>query len=312
MLTRFATAIWKASTDRLAYIDAFSKRSTGSALGYLYMLCVTLTFFGLLPFAIGLGFLAPHAQTFADTQLDILERWYPDDLALTFSGTTLSTNADGPVVLDLPPEWQGSHDTKQLHAVVIDTDATVDDFYEYETMVLMTKTMAAVKDDNGFRVVDYDDFDEGGTIDQAFVTEVADALRAFTPYLPAIAWTLVALLALILPWVIGGFAWGLNLFFLLWASLLLWACSAAMGRGLTYGRLYHLGLFGVTSSLVIAFGLRMTAVSVPLLPSLAFFAWMIAVIAGFPHSKTHALPPLPPAATTKKILAKKSVAKKKK
>lgn len=85
MLSRFVMTVWRAATDARSYIEDFGKRRTGSGVGYLYWLCVTLAFFGLLPFAIGLAVLAPNARTFADTQLTVLQDWYPDELVLTRS-----------------------------------------------------------------------------------------------------------------------------------------------------------------------------------------------------------------------------------
>jgi hypothetical protein len=154
MLSRFALTIWRASTDAFSYVADFAKRTAGSGLGYLYALRVTLAFFGLLPFAIGLAVVAPHAGTFARDQLATLRDWYPDDLVLTVTGGVLSTNAEEPVVLDLPAAWAGMDDG-DTHAVVIDTSASIDDFDAYATRVLLTRTAAVVRDDNALRVIEY-------------------------------------------------------------------------------------------------------------------------------------------------------------
>lgn len=297
-IQRFALTIWRASTDALSYVTDFRARGTGSGMGYLYALATTLAFFGLLPFAIGIAVVAPRIETLANEQLAIAQRWYPDELVLTFTGGVLSTNANEPYVLDLPPEW-GSMDEGPAHAVVIDTSASIDDFDSYDTAVLLTRTSFVAQDDNGLRAYEYAEFEEDITVNEALVSEITTALGDITPMLPWIAWGLVLLLVLILPWIIGGVLWAMNLFFLLWATLLLWVVSSIMGRGLRYGELYRLGLFGVTSSLLLNFALTMVSVGVSWPAYVLFFGWMGYVLSRFPARASASIAPPPPAAIKK-------------
>lgn len=306
-IQRFALTIWRASTDALSYVTDFGARRTGSGIGYLYAVTTTLAFFGLLPFAIGAAIFAPHIETFANDQLTIVQDWYPDELVLAFSGGTLTTNVDEPYILDLPAQWRTMDEGEPTHAVVIDTSATSEDFGRYGTAVLLTKTAAVVQDDNGLRVFPYDELEEDFTINEALVAEGVLGLSAYTPSLPWIAWGLCLALLLVLPWIVGGAVWAMNLFFLLWASLLLWVVSSIMGRNHRYGTLYRLGLFGVTSSLLLNFALTMTGIEVPFAAYVLFFGWMIYVISVFPKRAPVVPAPLPPAAVlTKSAPAKKA------
>lgn len=291
MIQRFALTIWRAATDVRSYLSDFANRTSGSGLGYLFALTTTLAFFTLLPFAIGLAFIAPRADEFANTQLDIAQRWYPDDLVLTLTGGVLSTNADEPVVLDLPPEWG---EDESVHAVVIDTDALVDDFEEYDTAILLTRTSGVVRDDNGgLRVFRYPD-EDGFVFTEELLAEGVTAAKDFTPMLPWIAWGLALLLILLLPFVVGGFLWLGNLIFLLWATLVPLLISAVGGRGLSYAALYKLGLFGLTNSLLLDYALTMIGADLHWLTWLLFFGWMTAVVLAFPK-RAAAVTVVPPA-----------------
>ncbi len=315
MFSRFALTIWRASTDAFSYVADFARRTTGAGLGYLYALSVTLAFFGLLPFAIGLAVVAPSLDTFAQNQLTVLQRWYPDELVLTLSGGILSTNVQEPYALDLPSEWGKMEEDGPAHAIVIDTSASVDDFAARDTAVLLTRTAAVVKDDNGVRTFDYAEADGANlTVNEALVTEVTTGLSGYAPMLPWIAGGLVLALLLVLPWIGGGFMWLGSLFFLLWATVITWIVSAIVGRGHRYGELYRLGLFGITNSALLSFALAMTSLPLGWATYLLFFAWMTYVIVQFPRRASASVAPLPPAATKKsapkKLVAKKPTAKK--
>lgn len=309
MLTRFAMTVWTSMIDARAYSSDFLRRRTGSALGYLYWLCVVLAFFGLLPLAIGMAMFAPSSRTLADTHLGVLRNWYPDDLEISISNGTLSTNKPEPVIFDLPQEWNSLRDENMpSHVLIIDTKASIDDFASMDTVVLLTAKNIIVRGENKTEIHDFGNAKEDMAIDKHFVDGIVDTLVTYTPSLPWILGGIVALSLLVLPWIVGGMLWLGTLFFLLWATLIMWACSALMGRGLRYGELYRLGVFGVTSSMLVSFIERMIGMSAPMLSSIVFFAWMIVVLSKFPKkAATRAAVPLPPAAmATKKPAPKKS------
>lgn len=310
MLTRFAMTIWRASTDALSYIDDFAKRRTGSGLAYNYWLRLTVAFFGLLPFAIGLAIVAPGIRGFADGQLRVLRDWYPDELVLTLTGGTLSTNVDEPYALDLPAEWGSRGPRDPGHAIVIDTNGSVEDFDSYDAAILLTDTAMVARKDNGLRVFPYAEWDANATIDQATVDAVASGAATYTPALPWIALAGVLLLLLVLPWIGAGVAWLLGLLFLSWATLVVMLAAALMGRRMRYGEAFRLGLFGVTSSVLLSFALGMTGVTVPLLPMLLFFGWMVYVVSRFPRHEPAGPPPAPVKARPTGAAPKRAPAKK--
>ncbi len=310
MLSRFALTIWRASTDRLAYVDDFAKRRTGSGLGYLYWLCLTISFFALLPIAIGLAFITPRAEKFANDQLTILQNWYPDDLVVTISGGVLSTNRKERVVLDLPQEWQMAEQwTSDMddenewptHAISIDTAASVDDFESFDTFILLTKTSMVAKDDNGLRIYRFAEIDDNMVVNEAHLADIVGDLREVTPALPWIGWIGVFSFILVIPWILGGIVWALNLLFLLWGTLIIQLFASIVGRHLPYKTLYRLGLFGLTSSILASFAIEMTSLPLAWVPWALFCVWMGAIVTVFPRSapKPRSVP-LPPAATMKK------------
>lgn len=311
-LQRFAVTIWRASTDAFSYVADFSRRTTGSALGYLYALSVTLAFFGLLPFAIGLAVVAPQSHTLLGEQLDIVNRWYPDNLVVTISGGVLTTNQSTPVVLDLPPEWETNDHPKWSHFLVIDTEGAIDDFEQADALILFTDTAAAVRDDNGsLRVFTFSELDDDTSImvDGTLVEGITHAIRTFSPSLPLVISLLAIAFILVLPWIIAFFTWLGSLFFLLWATVITWIISAIAGRGHRYGELYRLGLFGITNSMLLSFALTMTGLPLGWAPYALFFGWMGYVIVRFPRRASASVAPIPPAAAKKPAPAKKPRAK---
>ena len=312
MLTRFAMTVWRSMIDDPAYVSDFVRRRTGTALGYLYWLNVTVAFFMLLPLAIGLAALAPQAETFAKAQLGVVRAWYPDDLVVTISGGVLSTNRDGPVVLDVPAEWENGAARERKHAIVIDPEGSLDDFASYGTFVLLTDTAGAARDDDGtLRVFEFSEIEEPVVLDYKLVDEGTAALARMAPSLPWIAGGLALLALLVLPWILGFVLWVGTLFFLLWATCLLLLVSGVMGTGLSYGQLYRLGAYGATSSILLGFAYTMLGVELPWTTYVLFFGWMVFVLSKFPKRAPAAtVAPLPPAATMKPRPAAKPAAKK--
>lgn len=300
-LTRFAHTIWRASTDARSYMNDFAGRRTGSALGYLYALTCTIAFFMMLPLIVGLALLAPKATTLANTHLTTLQNWYPDELILTISGGVLSTNTQEPIVFDLPEEWQSLKQNSKTHAIVIDTAASIEDFDTYDTAALLTKTSLVMEDQNGLRVMSLSEAEHTIITEDVIAGYVTLLTLRITPFLPWLTAGAALFFLLVLPWILGGVFWAMNLFFLLWASLLLLLASSVMGRGLPYGTLYRLGAFGLTSSLLLGFALNMTSLSAAWAPNILFFGWMIAVLSVFPkRSSKRSSVPLPPAAVAVK------------
>lgn len=283
MLTRFALTIWRAATDIRAYVSDFAGRTMGSGFGYLYALTTTIVFFVILPFAISLAIRAPSAETFVNTQLDIVQRWYPDDLVLTLTGGILSTNANEPVILDLPPEW---NDSETTHFFVIDTRASVEDFARYETAVLFTQTHVVVQNNESLRVYPYPP-EEQVVFTEELLAEGVAATKQYTPMLPWLAWGAVLLLLLLAPFIGGAALWIANLAFLLWATLITLLISAICGRRFSYGTLYKIGLFGITNAIVLSFALTMVhADHLNWLWHILFFTWMTVVVLTFPRRAT--------------------------
>lgn len=307
MLTRFALTIWRAATDAGAYVVDFATRRTGSAIGYLYALVTMLAFFSLLPFSIGLGIFAPATDSFALHQLNVIKNWYPDELVITVSGGVLRTNVEEPYILDLPAEWSAlREDGAPTHFIVIDTDATFDDFDSYDTRILLTSTYAVAREDQGRRTFHYDDGNNDSvTITKTIVTDTADELSTFAPYLPVATLILAIALAIILPFIVGGLVWGMKLFFLAWATLILWIASVLMSRSFRYGPLFRLATYGITGSLLVEFAMTMLRIQIWWVTWVVFFVWMIVVLSQFPPTTALPPPPAAPATTRKKPRARK-------
>ncbi|OGJ58070.1 hypothetical protein A2881_05000 [Candidatus Peribacteria bacterium RIFCSPHIGHO2_01_FULL_55_13] len=225
---------------------------------------------------------------------------YPVELVLTFSGAELSTNVEEPYVLPLPPKWEAAllssedeqdeeddEDEPQFtHLLVIDTTATVEEYPEYETAVLLTKTAVIARDDNGLRVVFYREFQKPGTspiiINRELYNEVTAKALPFLDFIPAIIFTLAVFAVLLLPWIAAPFILLGYLLYLLVFTLLAWVLAAIMSRKFTYGELYKLGMYGLTPAILIEWVLHWFHTGIAMLFSLIFLVTMGIVIHAFP------------------------------
>lgn len=292
MFSRFARTVWRAITDRDAYVDDFAKRRIGSGLAYLYFLAVATMFVGLLPVAAVWMSAAPGTRDAAANFALLVDAEYPDDLVLTLSGGVLGTNRDEPIVFDFSDRWPNGEGPAPV--IVIDTSAAVEDIETYGALALLTDESIVVRDDDQLRVFLYREWEEDHVIDKESVDDFVETLSSFAPYLPWIVGAGILVLLLALPWILGGVYWLAELLFLLVATFILWLASFATGRSFTYGKLYTLGLFGVTGPFLLGLFDGFLGLGELRLPIIVFFVWMSAVMMRFPRSLP-LMPPPPPA-----------------
>ncbi len=286
------------------------KERTSAGLGYLYWLFVCTSTITSIVLAILYASVRPQIQDFFDRSGPLLREMYPAELVLDIQSGALTTNVDEPYFLD-PPFWGEDREDKEdmpLHLLTIDTNASIDDFDAYDTVILATRTHIVAESDEGIRAFSLSKIDEHVVVDKEIFDNTVDAAIPFLEAAPLWIDRGVMVGLLLLPFLGAGFAWAWYLFILLIWSLLAWLLSSMMGRKLTYGQIYRLGLYGVTLPILLGLIAQFTpAISRPLLPTLIFLVFMGFVFKYIPR------PIVPGRGVVKKVAPrrKKPVKKKK-
>jgi len=236
----------------------------------------------------------PQIQEFARNAEQELAGMYPSELVLTLSGGELSTNVDTPYTID-PSFWSSeklregfeSGETEMpTHFVVIDLEATAESYATQDTLFLLTRTAAVMRDNDGIRLMPYSDLetDEPLVLDKATYMELVTAVQPFVQMIPSIVDGLMLFLIVLGPFVGAFFYWLWLLAYLLVFTLAVLVISGIMKRRLSYGQLYHLGLYGITLSvlysLVSSWIPQLNAV--PFIFTLVFLVWMWNILRIFP------------------------------
>ncbi len=292
ILRFFRTVVDSACKPRT--YGAHVKERTSAGLGYLYWLLVCTSTVTSIVLALLYVPTRPDIQEFFAKTGPALKNVYPAELVLDIQSGALSTNVDEPYIID-PEFWPTLRDSADgtssftTHFLTIDTNASIDDFESYDTAILATRTHVVYKRDDGIRANPFSEMKEHVVVDKEMFDNTIDAAIPFLEAAPLWIDRGVVAGLLLLPFVGAGFAWAWYLFILLIWSLLAWAISGMMGRKLTYGQIYRLGLYGVTLPILLGLLVQLTpAASRPLLPTVIFLVFMGLVFKYIPRPIMHA------------------------
>lgn len=297
-MSTFFTRIWLCCTSPSSYKELKAK-SFWSGFWYLYWLLVVTTFLSAITFAVQATVFMPQIKTWIEEAKETVPGLYPEELILTLSGGQLSTNVEEPYVFPLPAGWEAAmtHRAKEdekdeedgpalKHVLMIDTTATVEQYPEYETVVLLTKTAAIAREKNAIKVMLYSEFQKDGVapiiMNREVYTQVTQKALPFLDFIPTIIVTIALVAVLLLPWIGAAFGALGYLLYLLVFTLLAWLIAATMGRKFTYGELYRLGFYALTPAIIIGWISHWLDLGFSMLFTLIFLVTMGAATHAFP------------------------------
>jgi hypothetical protein len=227
----------------------------------------------------------PQAAPFINEVKQIIVDFYPKELVLTIKKQKITTNVKEPFYIEFPEQLSKIIAGYYKHLIVIDTKGKVDDYKKYESLLLVTADKLVTPDDRGqgnYQVVPLSDklteVPDGTKINKNLYDE---AVGKILPYFDRIARYIYALILIgivLIPFI--GTAFGLfeKLIYLLPAAFLLWLLAKILKKKLSYGKVYCLGIHGLTLPIIVTLALSIFNFHIPLLYSLIFFVWMIVVL----------------------------------
>ena len=216
--------------------------SLGAALGYFLVLIALLTIIKTGTVVVpGLIQLTPQIQK----GLQDIAAAYPNNLTITVRGGLVSTNVKEPYAIPIG-DTSGSTYPAVTNVVVIDTKTpfSVDQFNRYSTLLWLTGDSIVIGGQSSGQMQTYPLTQVGNfTLDRSTIN---GWLAAVDPYIGLIA-PIVGGLALV------GFyiAYLLRLVYLFLLALVIWGLLTVLGVNRTYGESYKLGVYAMTTALLV-------------------------------------------------------------
>lgn len=310
-ISTFFTTLWRSATD-LSFYRTFKKKFW-SGFWYIYWLSVLLMFVSGAVVAVQGFKLLPKIDPFIAIVEQSLDEFYPPELEIVIQTGSLSTNMSTPFVMDVPDAARAYFKMENpQHLVIIDPDASVEDFPSLDTVLLLTRKNAVYPDNQGrqrgqergeglktgqYRVISFSE-DEDIMINRAKYDTAVAAVSGFFRYVkPLLVGGLIVAVTL-LPFIGGFFAVFGSLISLAISSFFLWILSLLLGVPGGYARVYILSMYAITASIVYGTVQSLAHFNIPFVRSLLFWVWMIVILVALrPKEKV--------------VAAKKSVRKKK-
>lgn len=291
--------LWSALTAPRSF-TVLNRHTVFQSLLTLLAFCFLAGIVSSVRMAILLYSATPNAEVVIEDINEGLYQLYPMDLELRIKDGILSVNKETPYSIEVPEAWR-PYAEKLMDATVlpnlvsIDPAASVEDYYDYNALVLLTDSSLVYpsrshtyKTENGaeknvpemsFVRYDQDLQSANMTLDRAKYDTFMDALIPMIQRVPGLLSVTVVVVIVIAPWFIAFFSFISTLFYLVFATFLLWILSKIMGWKVTYGSLYKLGLYGVMLPMLLKLIASTLSFSPPLfIFTMVYMIWMFCVL----------------------------------
>lgn len=225
-----------------------------------------------------------------------LETFYPSDLVVTIEDGRLRTNVEEPYIINVP----SLENETFPNFLTIDTTASIEDFPQYNTAILVTETAIAYTEEYGSPNGDDESASytldptayqysvqslaqvENVTLTREGYDQILTQLTPYLKYIPVFIIVFSLVLILVVPFFLASFSLLWQLFYLGFMSLVLWVIAKILGKQLKLGQLYQLGIHGLTLPIVITTVVSFFGLNYPFLFSLIFLVWMCFVLTQWP------------------------------
>ena len=274
-LVTFAITLKRSLTDPKYYSDILSA-SFSFSFKYLFVLLFFIALIRGIVFSVAFIPIVPKIPGYVQESKQIIKSLYPAGLTVTIKDGSLRTNVDEPYYIAFPSRFN----IKDMSLLVIDTRALVDAFKKYNTVFLVTKNALAYPDSDtkgGYKVYPFSDLKGFVIINREAYDRITTAILPYFTYYPFAISAIFIFLLLVVPVFGSFFALSGVLLYLLVLTLVTHLISKFMKLGLTYSQVFHLGIHGLTFSLLFNMFKSLTGITIPYTYTAPFILWMIIV-----------------------------------
>lgn len=189
--------------------------------------------------------------------LSRLAEVFPEELVITIDQGVASSNVQEPYAIpmerldtfidSISQQVKGANSEEPASLLVVDTKASVEDIFTYNTAALLTKHSISVRNGDGeFRTYRLSE-DVSARVDR---NQIEGVLGVLAPYLRVVIPLVILVMFLCIAFLFPLF----NLLYLLLASVLLWIVSRLFHSTLSYGKVYQIGLHLCVIVTVVSYG----------------------------------------------------------
>lgn len=281
-LITFVNTLKKSLTNPGYYSDILSAPFSFS-LKYLFALLFFIALIRGIAFSIAFIPTIPKVPGYIEESKQIIKNLYPPGLTVTIKDGSLRTNVDEPYYIPFPARFN----IKDMSMVVIDTKASVDSFKKYNTAFLVTKTALAYPDSDtkgSYKVYPFSDVKGFVIVNREAYDRVVNAIIPYFKYYPLAIAAIFIFLLLAIPVFGSLFSLSGVLLYLVVLTLVTHLISKFMKLSLSYSQAFHLGIHGLTFSLIFSLFKSLMGITIPYTYTLPFILWMIIV---FTQLKKH-------------------------
>lgn len=260
-----------------------SQRSFWSGYWYLFLLIVIGVLINTVIFAGEIVSSVPKVKTQLPQVKTQMLNAYPAELVVSIKNGTATTNVQEPYVISLRQIMPQLTNDEKTTLLVIDTNASVENYPIHKTLFFLTKTSLVYParnnaGANSYEVFPLSEIKEPITLDRPLYNQLIAKVLPFVDKVPQFMYGFVVAALLLFPIVIGFAVLHGSLLYLLFMTLLVLLVSKLMKCNFTYKTLFKASMYGLTVPLVLTFLANLLKLQIPWLHNLSFLGWMICVL----------------------------------
>ncbi|MFZ5424280.1 MAG: DUF1189 family protein [Patescibacteria group bacterium] len=228
----------------------YYKDLTKVGFGFSFKYFVILAALAAIVASVGISLPASKSINEAVNKgLDSLVNHYPEDLEITIKEGLLSINKPEPYIVKFPEELtQDSEEFKDQNLIVFDSEGTIDDLENYNTVILVNRKNILVNNPEAtgtdqIRVLPLRDFEEG-TLNKETVMYLINEFRPLAKFIPYIVFTAIAGAMIF-------YFFAYRLTYLLVVTAILMLVGNIVKVKLQFSKYYQIGLHAMTLPLTI-------------------------------------------------------------
>lgn len=282
----FLSSFQRSVTD-FSYYRELLKYDFWFSIKYILVLTCAALFIQSVFVAVQIAFLLPKLPSGVEHLERRLKESYPQELVISIKDGSLSINQESPYTIDIP-------EIREIgvykHFITIDTGASISDFESADSLILVTDQAIVYPDDptgqqlTSYQVMSLKDIPDDAVIDKKTYLGWITRLDPLFDMIPKAA-PFVLLAGVILVPLFGTlFSVSWNLLYLLILTVVVWLVSKVFNLSLTYGKLYQLGIHGLTMPMILVMILSSVNIFMPLVFTSAFLLWMVLVLSNLSKS----------------------------